>query len=319
MIKELPLIKYGEIPSVLLMGNGINKCFGEPSWKAVLEKISVPEYAKNSKMIDEMSYPLQAVVVTDNCVKEGIKLIANDMMPKKMATEKRNLLMKFLDISFDAVLTTNYSYEIECAILPGFDCNMYRSSKYRVSTRSTGKNEKNENEVYADRTEDRLGIYKYMSVENGSRTTNVWHIHGEAARPDSMILGHYEYGTLLSKAYGYISKMIKRYKYCNSRQLDYQPMSWLDYFLIGNVYIVGLGLDLSEMDLWWLINFKEKEKLSDGRIFFYDPNIDEKKNYAKKALAKSYRMNIENRVDFDGEYLGYYEKIAVDIKNKMSI
>lgn len=29
----------------------------------------------------------------------------------------------------------------------------------------------------------------------------------------------------------------------------YYPQSWIDYFLIGNVHIIGFGLDPSEMDM----------------------------------------------------------------------
>ena len=38
----------------------------------------------------------------------------------------------------------------------------------------------------------------------------------------------------------------------------------------GDVYVLGLGLTFNEFDLWWLIHRKQRERYSDGKIFFYE-------------------------------------------------
>ena len=45
--------------------------------------------------------------------------------------------------------------------------------------------------------------------------------------------------------------------------------SWPELFLFADVYIVGLGLGVSEFDLWWLLRRKQREENADGRVYFY--------------------------------------------------
>ena len=99
--------------------------------------------------------------------------------------------------------------------------------------------------------------------------------------------------------------------------MDYQPKSWIDYFLIGDIHIVGLGLDISEMDLWWLINCKKREQLSSGKIFFYEPCMNEDKSFAKKVLANTYHVEIVDQIAFEGNYKKFYEQVAKYIKEKL--
>ena len=97
-----------------------------------------------------------------------------------------------------------------------------------------------------------FGIYKYFEIDGKS----IWHIHGEAAIPKSMILGHYYYGKLLSEIQNRVPQFMRSYKMAISKGISVTYKSWIDYFLVGDIHIIGLSLDPSEMDLWWLINFK---------------------------------------------------------------
>lgn len=72
-----------------------------------------------------------------------------------------------------------------------------------------------------------------------------------------MIIGHYYYGRLLSKIQSYTAKTIRRYKIAERNGDLFYPRSWIDYILFGNVYVVGQGMDLSEMDFWWLMDCKK--------------------------------------------------------------
>ena len=73
--------------------------------------------------------------------------------------------------------------------------------------------------------------------------------------------------------------------------------SWLDAFIMGDVYVLGFGYDFSEMDLWWLLNRKKREKAEHGKLHFYSHTEGEE---SKLSLMKTY--------DADVHDLGYYHK-----------
>ena len=93
-------------------------------------------------------------------------------------------------------------------------------------------------------------LHTYFDVE---RYPPIWHIHGEAARHNTMVLGHYYYGKLLAKMQQYISLLMSRYKARAAKRQSMELRSWLDYFILGDIYSLGFGFDPSEMDMWWLL------------------------------------------------------------------
>jgi hypothetical protein len=124
-----------------------------------------------------------------------------------------------------------------------------------------------------------------------------------------MILGHYYYGKLLAKMQKNSSNIIARYKGCRKRKQAMDIRSWLEYFLIGDVYIVGCGLVLSEMDLWWLINCK-KRNFPESKVVLYKPDL----TLEERMLADAYGVRIKDG-GFTGDYKEYYEKICENLEN----
>ena len=52
--------------------------------------------------------------------------------------------------------------------------------------------------------------------------------------------------------------------------VDGMVYSWLDVFLRDDIHIVGLGLDCTEIDLWWAVTYKARKKAQGfhvGRTF----------------------------------------------------
>ena len=96
---------------------------------------------------------------------------------------------------------------------------------------------------------------------------------------------------------------------------QFTPQSWVDYFMLGNVYIVGLGLDPSEADLWWLINCKKRHKndLCGGEIHWFEPNLESKNSFAKKALAEAYDIKCHTRAIGKREYKTYYRNLGSEL------
>ena len=300
----LPIVPYGTIPKVLLLGNGINQTFDKASWDGLLEKITTVKLSADEEIcLKSMPYPLRPVVLSDDKIDKQMDKIAPDMLRSKLNEEQKMLLKEYVGIGFDAILTTNYTYEIEQTIDTSFECQYKARSKYRIST--------------VKESNSKLNLYKCMNVSSDNRSYQVWHVHGEAARPNSMILGHYYYGKALSEIETYVAEFMRRYKGCNSRGLDFKPQSWVDYFLLGNVYIVGFGMDFSEMDLWWLVNCKKRHFSNCGKIYYYEPNLANSNKQGIKMVAEAYGINVITETVNNGEYLPYYKKIINNINKRI--
>jgi hypothetical protein len=298
-------IRYGEVPNVLLLGNGINQSFGENSWDSVMELISTGEYDHDEvslSAIKSLPNTLQTIIISSDSVGDGMKQLAEKMMPKAIKVGHADLIRKYANIPFDAILTTNYTYEIEQALDPKFKLTMNKASKYRMPSKLLGSD-----------PQKQFGIFNHIEVENQA----IWHIHGEAARPNSMVMGHYYYGKLLSEIQKRVPEFICEYEASKKEKKDFIPKSWIDYFLIGNVYIVGFGMNPSEMDLWWLINCKKRHFKDSSKAFFYEPNLYTKKQYPVKVLAEIFDMRIKDYQIKGKEYRQFYERLVTDVENDL--
>ena len=87
--------------------------------------------------------------------------------------------------------------------------------------------------------------------------------------------------------------------------------SWLDYFMLGDVHIVGLGMALSEMDLWWLVNCK-KRHFPGRKVILYKPDIKPE----EKLLAEAYGVTV-NADGFTGDYKAYYSWLCTELEKTL--
>ena len=298
-------VKYDKTPNVLLLGNGINRAFGASSWDDIISGLSTGEYDSKpgwAKEIQKLPNSLQTIVISSDSVHDGMKQVSEKLMPCSLKAEHGNMLRNYLDLNFDAVLTTNYSYEIEKALLHDFTIIQGKASKYRNRT------------MIGTKPQEQFGIFKYLDVDG----KNIWHVHGEAAKADSMVLGHYYYGKLLSEIQNRVPQFIGAYKVSKTRRIDITIKSWIDYFLIGNIYIVGLSLDPSEMDLWWLINCKKRNFCNCGKIYLYEPNMENDKHIALRALADTFDISYSKTTVKKGGYKDYYRSVIDSIASHIS-
>jgi hypothetical protein len=113
-----------------------------------------------------------------------------------------------------------------------------------------------------------------------------------------------------------------RKNYYYSNQENGKPIyekSWLDSFVIGDVYILGFGFNFAEYDLWWLLNRKKRERARHGKVYFYEA-YDDNEIPAKIALLKAYDVetcNLGIKKCETGEFANFYQLALDDIKNKM--
>ena len=315
--------------NVLLLGNGIDRSFNSDpiSWGDLLDKMttnhSIPKH-------DALPFPLEVVLRTDDHVDEALKGHCEELMGSAADEKLREVLTCLLTLGFDDILTTNYDYTLEGTAFHPDEISFSRVSKTMGHTEEVG------------RAEGKYMLHTYNSANLNGVKNRIWHIHGEARKPSGMVIGHYLYVNLVSKWKEKLNERGKAYKTFDQAR---PSGCWLDSFIMGNVYILGFGFDFSELDLWWLINRKKREKTQPhGRVIFYAP--ENKAEAAKYALLNAYGVEIrhldfnlmefpdedpceEDRPSYEAEkektwafnnevYKDFYLKAIENIKNEMS-
>lgn len=294
------------IPQVLLLGNGINRAFNSDSWDDLLNSID----RRNDRYdIGDYRCPetLKAVLVTEDNVDKALQSQKERL--GNLGTEKpekqMQLLRRLLNVGFDEILTTNYSYELETAAL-GHD---------RVNERSLCRMQGHTDEV--SRCETSLMLHTYNSVGSEGRERRIWHVHGEARKPDSMILGAYYYGNFLGKMIG-LNK--KRGNYYSSVQRSGEPpkiRSWTDAFILGDIYILGFGMGFAESDMWWLLNRKKREGNKVGKTYFYELKPKADINRAKMDLLELMNVEVIYKSVSGNDWRSVYEWAVCDIEKRL--
>jgi len=278
---------------VLLLGNGINRLSNEYSCSDLLDELikatgrsEVITYREEKPftLLYEEIYlrTLKHLQSKEIRLKEKIaNLVLSKFTPNEFHT-------KFLNLNVEHILTTNYDYNLE-----------------RSSYNDHGK-------AANVLTERKYNLFRRRNV-NGRY---IWHIHGEADAPNSITLGHEHYVGYLQKMGNYLKDKItsKRkgvYKEIRSpiqkaihkreeiRAFDKNKTIylWVDLFLMNDVYILGLSLDYTEIDLWWLMIFKERLKKESGfqygstMYYKFYPHTWDKKEEAKLSILESFGIN----------------------------
>lgn len=257
------------LPKVLFLGNGINIWSKGSSWNNLLISLcqndEVRNYLENSQK-KTLPMTMQAVLATNDNISEAIRIYnekeghnsnVNPFYGEIRTVKQREALCGLLSCRFDAILTTNYSYEIELSTL---DINRFENDRYL----------KKINKSLTKKVDTRYLLHSYNAVNWNGHENKVFHIHGEARKPSGIVIGSYYYARLLERIINTNDK--KKNKYL-SNQLKGKPQNindWMDYFILGDVYVLGFGFDFSEIDIWWLLNRKKNEKASHGKVYCYD-------------------------------------------------
>ncbi|MBR4531007.1 type II toxin-antitoxin system VapC family toxin [bacterium] len=295
---------------VLLLGNGFTRAFYDSKpWDNLVDKIRDKEKFPLPATKYNMPTPIKIEMLANgrNYLEDtNFQLELSELENKK----NPRLLQKILDLNFDFVLTTNYTYEIECAILGGierFDIEEMKR-RHRSSDRIDPTEQKSDNLLYSfNSVENRCN-----NPNNLQETINVWHIHGEGIFPQNIVIGYDAYSRLLKSYIDYTSNNNA------TRNNGTNPNSWVDAFLSGDVYMLGFGMDFSEIDLWWLLQYKAKNH-PEAKTVYFNPkpvniqscehcnkdHVAGKGDWCKIEMLKIYGTEIKN-IMFDAEYSNKY-------------
>lgn len=299
---KLPEIPFGSRPKILLVGNGLTLSFPDAT---KIDDILINEWAK--KHADSLpirgnplvhhtfwdqAFPMQVVIATNDHVDSCMVELANKFKAQTVDPKQKEMIQAILRANFEAILTTNYSLEMERSTIPSMtEQKIY--SQYLVTK-------------IQSKQQTELGIFQGTKLPYANEPS-LWHIHGTALRKKSMVMGQFYYGKLMSEVVQRAHYVSKLYQQTNSKGVGFSPESWIDYFLIGDVHCIGFSLDMAESDIWWLLSFK-KSAFPESSFTLYERNRSEG---IHKLLYEAYNIKCPDVTDQMGkDYTEFYINIA---------
>lgn len=163
-------------------------------------------------------------------------------------------------------------------------------------------------------TEEIYSLRRYREYLGQQKSVRFWSLHGEIDSPKSIMLGLDHYCGAIAKLDSYIkgnystqkdgglhqvSSMIKKLhegKFCHT--------SWVDLFFSNDLHIVGLSLDFSETDLWWILNKRARlNKITPIKNKIYFHSTDEKSE--KSDLLNKFGVLVQHYSVKDSYFNAY--------------
>ncbi len=286
-------------PQCLLLGNGINRAFADSSWEDIIrEELRLTDSSRTYEDIVNMPSTMQIVVATNDNVDKSMSRLADRLLKINMDDQRKAFLQCFLSLPVDDIFTANYSFELEAA-----DGMPMSKLNYSHALRRT-------RELKGKETDFRL--FHYYQTAAGKR---IWHIHGDIAKPSTMLMGHYYYAKHLRAIQDCVAGTVRKAAQAEKRGMAFHPDNWVDLFLTGDVYIVGFGMYLCESDLWYLLCCK-KRHFPNARTFLYDlTHTDRHKQY----MLDAYKVSTISGQDLSvTSFPCLYSSALLDIQSKVA-
>lgn len=309
--------------NVLLLGNGFSKMLYKkmPDWSELFDiKPKISGYTllyelyllKNTKEGDLLGYHGNKASIEEQVKRDLLNNIQNKINIDNMNEDILSIcrfgkLLQNNNVS--NIITTNYDTGIEFILC--------EKCGYKVSEVSDLSKEK----VYSIRT------YKKYINSTGNHEIKLWKIHGDFERLPSIMLGFDQYCGSLSRLSNYIKGTYKssgtnekKEKICDKtiikkcQDKDFDNLSWIELFFNSNLFIVGLGMNFSEIDLWWIINqrarlIKGYPNAINNKIYFLSTKYDD---CDVLSILKKFDV-VCNEIPLNSDYLnsifGYIDNI----------
>ncbi len=319
--------------SALLIGNGLNRCHLDKklSWEALMREIA----GKYSVAFHENnSFPLEFECMANRvCQQDGkalddvIKGLKGDIAAKinTFSPEPDWIHSQFVNLPVREIMTTNYDYYLEKILSPDFP------QKWK-----------------GEATQDSYGLRRRYIGENKT----VRHIHGDADKSNSICLGYDHYARSIVRMRDYFKKEVDLEDTLAKQPLPQEGQlpkkekkqhfygeSWMELFFTHDIHIVGLSLDVCEIDLWWMLTYRAKLMAKSptvrqnikNKVYFYYTTSTPKPTKCDECLDKPAqrkgtdivalfeRLHVECiGVSRDAGYPDAYTQIAAQIQDTIT-
>lgn len=289
----------------LLIGNDINNATENYSWKDLITGLL--DYAKIEKKVNIENKPFPLLYEEIYLKSFQNYSTPESRIKKYIASQTRklnnNILhSEILGLGIENILTTNYDLLFETAS---------NIDKKKCVNKGLIK-------------ESLYSLFRFHQTENHK----IWHIHGSETTPKTITLGYEHYSGYLQQMRNYVTTGTKGIY----SKKDFLPLSkrlkvnqienesWVDFFFVNDVYILGLNLDFVEMHLWWLLTYRARAKMEGkfpikNKIIYYYPDKYKETSKNKLEMFKSLGVETKSITIVKDNKIDYYKKIINDIKN----
>lgn len=264
----------------LLVGNGINRLSSKSiSWKALLDNLTNKAAIEQIEYFDEKPY-----------LHIYEEIYTNFMLNKKKKGEMK--LQQSICKEISQLQSNKYHEEIL-----GLNFTNILTTNYDYNF--TPKFQQRNSEI-------KYSLKRFQEYKN----TKIWHIHGEINQPQSIMLGYDHYLKSISTIHQHLEKYL-------FKEEEKVFLTWMDIFLKDDIYILGLELDFGELDLWWMISYRNRlkleHKLVNNKITYIDIQTKENKlnnkHKAKLSMLKTFDIDIKTFELSNNNYQNIYDNI----------
>lgn len=289
--------------ATILYGNGLNLLSQpEKTWEKLLKELF--EKNGNDLIIGHKPYPM---------VYEEL-FLKNDFLELKDEEQVKNEVIKFIKQN-----KVNEFYKM----LSEFGLKNYLTTNYDFTLEEQFKTEGHEWKYNGK--EKKYSVFTYMKIEGTD--TKVWHIHGNAVKENTIQLGFDHYCSATRKVIAYTvgelthgtNKILPIVKKLKTEDL-FDNLSWIELFFTTDIHIIGLSMDYSETDLWWLLERRARyikgKSAGNNKIYYYD--IQNENSESKKQLMTAFGVEyipFKNKNEKDFSFV--YKKIFSELKKNI--
>lgn len=319
--------------NVILYGNGLNLLSNDLSWKDLLTNIS------STGLIEEVPYTmLYESIILDYDYYKHIPIVTKD---NYILTTADNKELHVIDKPREEVIKENIKNELK-KLKPNFaydrlgklDVEHYITTNYDKTLHSVLESHKLDI-IEKNNSESTYSIKRYIKFRDfdNQKEKNIWSMHGSIDCPNSIMLGLDHYCGSVGKINDYLKGKYEYTKNGKKNQVPdiitrltdekmHSPLSWIDLFFTHDIHIIGFGLQYEEVDLWWILNKRQRykrkfahENLINNKIFYYG-NVDcNKEKLLNKFGVQVYSLNSKRTKDYTEEYQHYIDVIESYINN----
>lgn len=269
--------------ATVFYGNGINRISRNPlDWKKLLLQLAEP--VNPNLNIEQKPYIMiyEELLCSSSSIKEYN--IKKEIQQKLMNIDISTLYEKLYELGVENYVTTNYDFSLE---------SIFEEHHYK-------KEFKKQETLYSIRT--------HIKMKNDEQVVKIWHIHGDIERVASITLGLDQYCGTIGKIDAYLkgnyfykeANIEKKLKSMQNKLLGKDPfdsVSWIELFYNTDVHIVGFGLDYSEIDIWWILNKRQRDNAVkllpiENTIYYYDIIPQNDNQQAKHDLLKTFGVKL---------------------------
>lgn len=269
----------------IFFGNGLNRINGGVDWEELLKSLakdgSTFKINSNTLRYEAMYLSRSIHIRKHTPLRKITEYEIKEKIAEKLKEEQQGIngiYKQLANLPISEYITTNYDYSLELTL----------------------QNEGYE-EVKYDKSEKIYSIHRYRKYSNGNEVKRIWHIHGDLVVPQSIMLGYDHYCGSLAKINEYM-KGTYSFKHKHGKRENIGKIeerlrkskdglavrSWIDLFFAFDIDFIGYGLDLSEIDIWWVLNkrmriLKEQRAKIGNDITFHTIENGQENDFEEKC------------------------------------